>query len=361
MSSEGPVGKEIRPSKKALARVARRADDYISGIARQNRESTALTPQAEVLEQEDDLAMLALNQKQYLGAIQYNQIYLNLLRMLDSWGIADSEREVFMKTISAKSTSDALVDTKQKYVAILRDKVKVQMIGAMVKSLARVPRIYEDELDVLIKEDPELAGGIPYADLVAEKLRTERETLALIRMQIDFLKEQGKKEREQKSAPKDAQIEVKPLVQDTVEAVQEEPKQVQAEIAPATPFGLVGWKVFWTDTKFSDNPNHLVQLPTSSKADFLAALEEINTGRKRFRIKTSSVASAMEMWDLKEFRDKVLVSRYRWGPEHVRQWGKIVRGGVRILVKNFEDEKKVIFSAVDRDEVYRHVFAGMSS
>ena len=333
----------------------------------------SLVSQEKVLEGENDLSMLVVNERQYTGAVNSNQAILRIVRMMSAWGAGE---ELLWDTVKSQSKNSNMSGAEMIRAlapsanALFRgDSAKVKIFRANMDVLIRSKTNYVDELDEFIMQNPELLGTFSIADSLGEQLRSKGETLSLIRMQIDFLKRKQREERAQRQTPKKVQatvIKTEPetLPDETLPAGEGITEQTQAEREPLQrqePFGLAGWKVYWTDAKFSDNPNQLVEMPTDSKDAFVSKLEEINAGKKAFQIKTGSVASCIEMWAVPEFRRRAMLSRFKWGPSYVRDWSKLVRGPVRIMVNSDEAEKRLVFFAADRDTVYRGVFAGMSS
>lgn len=349
-----------------IERVGQRQDKVRREILRKIEQATELTPQEEILEREDDISMLIRNERQYATAVGHTRSELMLWRMLKSWGMPDEELRTLLPDPN-KPTAQIFRRSMTRIGQLTkRSRERERLFSVAGDALIKAPRFYKDELDILIDENPHLTEGISFLDITEEQLRSKEETLALIRLQIDFLKEKQRRERTQKIR---AEKEQKKVRQQKLEAQVETPvtelQSVASEEKPLTgepeQFGLSDWRVWWTDTKFSDNPNHLIEMPTDSREDFLLRLEEINTGKRAFQIKTSSVANCVEMWGIPEFRQRAQSSRFRWGPDYVRDWAKLVRGPVRIMMNSNEETKRLIFFAADRDTVYRNVFAGMSS
>lgn len=323
-----------------------------------------LTTQEQILANEDDLQMLLVNQKQYASAVNFDQAFLTWLRMLKAWGMSEEEIVGMGREFGSGSNVLAIVkDSMPRWQQLAGgDKTRWQLLMVVYNSLIKTPVIYRDELDDFLDQNPEILVGISHLDILDEQWRSQRETLGLIRLQIDFLKRKQRQERRARQTPKKVREVVSRPEQPVPETVPaEETRALMVEPLLVEPFALSDWRVYWTEVKFSDSPNQLVELPTDSREAFHASLEEINTGRKHFQIKTTSVATCIEMWPIPEFRKRAILSRFKWGPSYIRDWSKLVRGPVRIMVKSSEEEKRLVFFAADRDTVYRGVFAGMSS
>ena len=354
---------------RAIKRQGRKLDEVLAQTTAKIRLARELTPQDEILQNEDDLSMLALNQREYTSAVLHNQADLSLHQMFKMWGGSEEEIKEIVKSNQGKGSTEATkaaMSFGAKFLA--GDKRRLSLFNTVFKALISAPRFYKDELDVLVDEHPDLAEGVSDIELLEGKLRSERETLALIRMQIDYLKKKQKEARRAAQTPKKdrtvktvGSLGLEVAVTADMPTEPEQPIVDHEKVIKREPYGLSNWRVFWSSVKFSDSKNHLRQLPTDSHNAFLESLEEINKGKREFRIKTSSVVSCMEMWEIPEYRDRVMAARLRWGPPQVLDWGKIVRGDVRIYAKNNEENREVIFFALDRDEVYRHIFAGMST
>lgn len=354
-------------------KLARRVEKRARFIEDKGIQATPLTGEAVILEKEDDLAVLQRNEREYGQAVFQNQLILEVMKLSGAWlGFKNGDFIDFWQQLKngvrqedAQEQVRAILEGKSRIDLTQIDPERRKILGMQMKILERTPRFYRDEYDQIITEILKENPNEPVVDLVSEEVRSQSETLALLRLQIEYLKSERKKEkmrlRAQSRQKKVGLGEREIIVEIASPNVEETPQEQVSEVLEPRPFGLSDWKVYWTDVKFSDNPNHLVAMPTESEEAFVSKLEEINVGRQVFQIKTRSVASCVEMWALPEFRQRAQGSRFRRGPDNVRDWVKIPRGGVRIFVKSDEIKKSFVFFAADRDNVYQGVFAGMSS
>lgn len=356
--------KKLRiPSKKFETKLDSRVYKYTDSLRKKADHSAPLVPQEAVLNDEDDLQALQRNENEYKAALSQNQLILTMLKTKKTWD-SSSEKTLSNLWLGIKGKEEMDEDENEDVAEakLSHDPEISRLQLVQLNSLAKIKRFYSDDYDFIIERMLRDKSGLSIIDLVSEEVRSQRETHDLLRLQLDYLREGKKKEGAGSSKiqtiPQENDLEKPKEVSESVgEPVVSPEKITDSE----KPFGLREWQVFWTNVRFSDNPNQLTELPTDSHESFLGKLEEINAGRKRFQIKTTSVASCMEMWAIPEFRKKALTSRFKWGPEYVKHWVKIVRGPVRIMVNSNEQTKKIIFFAADRDSVYRGVFAGMSS
>ena len=341
---------------KRVRRLGRKLDTLLGQGTFKN--PIGLKSEVEIIDHEDDLAMLIANERQYLGASQESQIHLNIFNLLSSWGASEAELIELMQNMSKQKGQDRINLYLQGVTPFLKgDRGRAIVIQNIASSYRRLKYHYEDEFDEILNGESEFLKEYGLRNVLKEQLRSQGETLALVRMQIDYLK---KKKKKVPDGRYDDRLE-HPLVAtiETVEGV--ESADTETSTAVEEHFGLFGWEVFWTTRKFSDSAGPLVQLPTDSRRTFVESLERINRGKQIFQIKSESVASCIEMWDIPEYRQRAQGSRFKWGPDYVREWSKLVRGPVRIMVKSDGEAKKLIFFAADRDTVYRGIFAGMSS
>lgn len=367
MSGKERLPRQKRLTENQLVRLAGRAGEQTTALLqRKTAQAAELTHQETILENENDLQMLQRNEREYIDAVTLNQAYLTMMKMAKSWGDSDEEvsgiywifkkgEKIEREDFEAAARDYSLGQNRQ-------NAERGRLFDSQLSILKRIHRFYKDDYDQIIMQLIEDDPTSPVIDLVAEEVRSQRETLGLLRLQINYLRDQRRKELKerkardrQKSGAKENLVDQVETLRPTIEISKEDILEIEE------PFGLSGWQVFWTDTKFSDNPNHLIEMPTDSREAFLLRLEEINTGNRAFQIKTGSVANCVEMWGIPEFRQRAQTSRFSWGPSYVQDWAKLVRGPVRIMMNSNEEAKRLIFFAANRDTVYRGVFAGMSS
>lgn len=189
--------------------------------------------------------------------------------------------------------------------------------------------------------------GVSVGEILTEVLRTETENIELIKMQIEWL---GSKLLSEESAgqkiSQPGQLDVE--VPDFFDRTKSEKLQIAEETFP-----LSGWEVFWTETPWSINQNHLVAVPTSSQDTAIRSVADISRGV--ISIKPASVVRALEFHLGKNVLQRALAARNKYGPEGIRDWVKIKRGRDRIFMSVSEEGRKVIFFASGRDIVYRGI------
>ena len=175
---------------------------------------------------------------------------------------------------------------------------------------------------------------IPLADLYKEAIRSRKETVELLQLQIDWLRE--------------------PITPDTLEDHELDKNENTHEISPVVtpPFPLSDWNISLTTRNWSAEPQHLIGIPTSSKNE---ALESIKLNlRGEIMIKPKSVLNALEFFLSQNVLQRAMASRLKYVPEHMREWIKIKRGRDRILLL-VPSEGQAIFFAGNRDEIYRGI------
>lgn len=233
------------------------------------------------------------------------------------------------------------------------------MLSHLTEILNRKKVIFidEEEREIVKNMDRE---GLPLKEMFKEIIRSRGESIELIKMQIDYLKEQDAKK---KKAEEDER-KLEQMVQDE-ERIRQEELTVRGEIpieraidaiseqTVEETFPLSGWNISWTSRYWSDNPNHLERIDTTGREAALVAIEdkaghEISVGVK-------SVLRALEFHLLD--RDKIqraLATRNKYAPEAIRRWVKVKRGKDRIgILIDEEKPNSAIFFVGGRDIVYR--------
>lgn len=348
---------------KRVVQAGRRIIENNARLLEMRGSVVALSPQEQILEREEDLQMLMTNERQYSDSLRQKTGVERVFGVLKSWGMSQDEVVSFRQ-----GEDETMADLMGRLMPaaerlFLKDRQRIVVYKSIVDPLMKIKVFYSDEIDDFVTKNPDLFADIPRGEITAEQIRTQQETLALIRMQIDHLK--SKKKEEKKERKKQDKLQSKkgkspltvsinePVALESDEGtVESQAPQAATEAKAQEPFGLSNWKVYWTDARFSTSPNQLVEMPTSTRDEFFSAMDELNAGRKHFQIKASSVAACLEMWDIKEFRDKAQGAKFRFGPQILRDWAKIVRGGVRIMINADEEAKRIVFFASDRDAVY---------
>jgi hypothetical protein len=341
------------------SKVESRINKTVSQVKNIAAQATPLTSEKIIFNNEEDLALLLNNEKEYRAALSRNQTIHTMLCMDKSW-YSRSGKDLANLWLELKGKKDIEDDADEEDKDIVEDETstdleKKRLMRVQMDNLMKIKISYSDECDEIIeqmlREDP----NVPLISLVSEQLRSQRETYGLLNLQIDYLKRKKRKERsELLKAHLALQKKNSEKPKENLESSEQAPLSQEKilKIEDEKPFGLKGWQVYWTNVRFRDNKNQLVELPTDSYKNFLDKLKEINAGGKRFQIKTASVASCIEMWNIPEIRRRALTSRFKYGPEYMRDWAKLLRGPVRILVKSDDVNKRLVFFAGDHDYAY---------
>src|SRR3989344_1125123 len=175
---------------------------------------------------------------------------------------------------------------------------------------------------------------IPLLDLYNEAIRSRKETVELLQLQIDWLK--------------DREITGTAEIGDLVE--EENTHEISPIVAP--PFSLKHWDLKLTTRNWSSARQHLIEIPTGSMNE---ALESIKLNvRGEIMIKPKSVLNALEFFLSQSVLQRAMAARLKYVPEHMREWIKIKRGRDRILLL-VPEEGQAIFFAGNRDEIYRNI------
>lgn len=234
------------------------------------------------------------------------------------------------------------------------------ILGNIVEILNRKKVLFEDEDEKEIVKDMD-SQGLPLDDMFKELIRSRQESIDLMQMQIDHLREQEVKKKkaiedekkldqmvldeERRKQEVEHQIKDATVKDQKVEAIEE--PMIEDK------FPLSDWNISWTSRFWSDNPNHLEKIDTTDRDIALSEIEskagqEISVGSK-------SVLRALEfhLFD-KDKIQKALSSRNKYSPEAIRRWVKVKRGKDRIGIL-IDDEKPntAIFFVGGRDTVYR--------
>lgn len=334
------------------------------GIRAKARAAVGLLSSEAVLIDEDDLAILKKNEREYTQAVFQNRLILGICKGLrtvgqDEANLRDIYLEMTQTGFSLDKVEEAALEVFEEGNSS-NEKQKYRILSIYHEQLSKIPRFYEDEYNDLINQLLKEGGDLSIVDLVDEQVRVQWETLALVRLQIEYLKKQKQRERKVLEARQREEMRLARQRKDVVYEPQEAPLQEISAPVEEEPFVLSGWQVFWTDVRFSRDANHLTPMPTNSKGEFVAALDRVNLGHRKFQIKPQSVVSCLETSVDPAMKQRLRTARFKYGPEHVREWSKLPRGGSRIMVNSDEGKKVMVFFACDRDVVYRGIFAGMS-
>lgn len=205
-------------------------------------------------------------------------------------------------------------------------------LQSLVNQMSKGKRFIPDDVEVwseLVRDK-----DIPLIDLYNEAIRSRKETLELIQLQIEWLNEHETSE-----------------ITDSGYLDREE-ETPDTEYVVATPFSLSDWNLSLTTRNWSSDSHHLIKIPTGSREE---ALEHIKSNLKgEIMIKPGSVLRALEFFLNKNVLQRAMASRLKYVPEHMRDWIKIKRGRDRILLL-VPEEGQGIFFAGNRDEIYRRI------
>ncbi len=363
-----PVGDQLRPfmmgddNTDHLSRKERRKRAAMNSRVAQATNITAntLSPIDNILNSENELALLLREQQNYQKAIASDRILLDGCKIFLKAGISSEQVRSLMVDPGSSSgiLTTAIRDGDPNVYQAYRGRQN-EIWAHMTKGKV----LFVDEDDELFLELMK-EGELEPLDLLAEHVRSRTEALALIGMQIEWLREQNRQKRKgkkvehqalQKAKTQKAQVKVNPVLvtEPSLETSPLSKPEIQLPEVSEN-FLLSDWELFWTKRFFSDDPNHLVPIPTQNRASTVQALSELSRGQ--VSIRTASIVSSLEFHLRKDKLQRALASRMRYGPEGIKDWIKLKRGKDRILML-IPDTKtpRAIFFAANRDVVYTGV------
>lgn len=335
---------------------------------------TTLISVNEALVDEEDENFLSRFFKDYSTAFTRASLNLQLVRVLNRLGVSETDlRQIGLDGF----TSPQVIQYTMSQVGQARTSENRAYLTNLLNSLWSIKNYYTDEDDefLTLRMQEETT---PLFDLLNEDLRIRGENVALLGMQIDWLKSRrratkkaarkAKEEtRVEQSAPKikpKIKIDESPQTPDPatdlkIEITTELPSSGQLLKTPLDPENanfpnLTQWGVFWTTRPFSYNPNHLVEVPTNSITQAARLLRRVGEGA--ISISTLSILASLEFHLGKNVIQRALGLRNKYAPEEIRDWVKLKRGKDRIHLFIPPDHKQtVIFFAAGRDVVYRAI------
>lgn len=360
----------LRFKKKPANRVTsqlgiKRATRLIEDESRKPR--SVLISVNEALKDEGDENYLSRFFKDYSAAFTRANLNFQSLRVLGRLGV--SETDLRQICLGGFTSPQVIQDAMSSQVDQARARENRAHLINLLNSLSRMKNYYTDEdddfLTLRLQEET-----TPIFDLLTEDLRIRGENVALLSMQIDWLKSRRRATKKaarkakqatrvEQSAPK-----IKPEIK-----IDESPKTPDQATEPPsyepllkTPIdpenanfpNLTQWEVFWTTRPFSYNPNHLVEVPTNSITAAASMLRRVGEGA--ISISTLSILASLEFHLRKGVIQRALGLRNKYAPEEIRDWVKLKRGKDRIhLFIPPDHEQTVIFFAAGRDVVYRSI------
>lgn len=352
MVNEIDIGPGNRQARRFAAKLAVK-------LRRQVADSTPVRPQttASLLNREDDLPLyiseLELSAKmERRQRLQYADYQIH--RQVGA--TEETYRQYLICSLPGQDLYHLPTVTAQMLSEI--DSTQIRYLAPRIQSMATEmkrlnirfdPNDEETRDDLLLLTD----RNIPLKDLFLEGIRSRHEINQLLRMQIEYLKDQKKQAKIEARQKLRVSPQLLPEISKLpLDSIEEEKVEVSPQV-PAEetqPFVLSGWDLFWTARHWSTEPNHLIQIPTSSRNDALEVFEPISRGE--ITIKPGSIIRALEMHMSKDIIQQALATRLKYGPEERRGWIKIKRGGVRILL-SVPGNHQAIFFAGNRDNIYR--------
>lgn len=321
-----------------------------------------LLPEGQILTQEDDLPFLKTELQQYTRAQSNTLTKIRLYDQFRRSRITDAT----CKKIIIKPVLDIPVVREMIKEIVTKDKglMSLMMDTGRMMNNPRNKIFFDPDEEILIDSligDDNISGK----DILIEVMRARRESIGLMKMQIDWLKErQVLASRKTRIAKKtDIHIEIdtgreteEELFLAPLQNVLEELPEVSTDLDQEVKeqFLLENWDLFITESLWSSNPNHLTSIPTNSRQETLDAVTALTRGK--VSVKPNSILNALEFHLRKDVVQKALATRLKYGPDGIRDWVKIKRGRDRIffLIPN-SDEAKAIFFVEGRDVIYRSI------
>jgi hypothetical protein len=336
-----PERRRIRRSK-TVSKLRRRVTDSVENI-----ELRSLTSIEEALEREDDLASISAHRRIFSESLKVDRLTLQQLSLSAEFGFPE---ELLRNVDFFREGGDLMIVP---YVLNANANLASRYTANVLELLKhRIRYVDEDDVAFALEENPEVS----FLDIYREKVRVKMENVALLQMQEDWLRERKRKERKRKKDEQRRKTrKVKEVVGETPE-ITEETKSREMDVrveSSEEDFSLKQWNVSWATRNFSDAPNHLVDISTSTREIAESQIEEV--GRGQISIKPMSIVSALEFHLQKNVIQRALAARNKYGPEGIRDWVKIKRGRDRIFLLVNEEQNGLVFFAAGRDEVYQGI------
>lgn len=287
-------------------------------------------PASNILERDEEVDLYEEQLSLYQAAQEQNKSAFQLYNFLRSSGASEEScRPMFLGGESNEFARPNLGHNEQR----IREKAKRLFPKGIPK------QIYLDEDDMELKKVLR-DTDIPTADILKEGLRVRQESIELMKMQIEWLRQHSTTQATEEITAENevsTQMEV-PADEDNLQGDQGEE------------FSLKEWDLYWTDVPWSVDPSHLVHISTNSRAATLKQLNQV--ARKEISIKPSSVVKALEFYLQQTVLQRATAARLKYVSAEVHDWIKIKRGNDRIPLL-VPEEGKAIFFVGGRDEIYR--------
>ncbi len=316
----------------------------------------------EIIDEERDILELGKDLYEYERAQDFSKTCLQYFRLLRDCGVSE---ETARQSIS--SDPDDKNDKSAQQLLREMDPTKMRKYKGQFSSLERRlihSKPYSDEEDETIAEKA-VEVGLSVEEIYSEIMRARRASIDLIRMQIDYIRAKEEMQRKMDEEIRRQKAQDEQLAEMIAEEERQKDVASTEEIVgmqeavglqPAEtkiPFPLADWNIYWTDRFWSDNPNHLTKIDTTSQESAAGQVEKVGGGQISVRV--GSVIRALE-FHLHD-RDKIqraLATRNKYAPEEIRRWVKVKRGKDRIGILVDEDRPNTaIFFVGGRDVVYR--------
>lgn len=321
--------------------------------------------------EEESVVILEKQEKLYSEMVRYNGACVLMYRLMESLGADNAFLKSFAETPDYQE--QILKSTHFFSEAIVSGKISARELNKratpFVKTLTHKKHII---FDIDFPDDLSLPEylDIPYSQILAEQVRVEGENLDLLRLHL-FEKRTARKkakkelktfEREiQREAlagekkNKTPQLEANEMAQDVVE--EEVNEQSPISVSPGEQLNqeqepITDWTLVYTINRFSDEEQYLIPFRPAGISGLATQLGEIT-----FREGQSFGSSPQHVIDNVLFhlgKDKLqramaLRNKY-WYPD----WSKIGRGSLRIFCKINEQEKRCVFFAGQRKDIYEN-------
>lgn len=310
-------------------------------------ERKTLAPQTSLLEEADDLNLYLSQLPNYEKAQEFSSRILRYYRIIRNEGLPELQcRSIILRGYSPQETDrtkwlQALIPPSDlsERAAQRISKAGVSLFKGMTPGKAV---LYFDEDDEELQRTL-VDTSIPTDEILKEGIRTRAETIALMRMHIAWMREHPVDPNEETIMPAE-QLKETPEAQVVYEVLYATPT------SPAEKYSLARWQVYWTEVPWSSDPNHLVRIPTLSRAEAIQAVARI--GRHHISVKPSSIVSLLESHLRKDALAHVMAARLKYVPEEIKDWAKLKRGDDRIPLLILAPETAIFFVG-GRDIIYR--------
>lgn len=341
-----PVGLN-RHERRRMARQQKKQQDpiIVSGV-------DMLAPVGDVI-QEDDSSVCLQTLNEYGIAQFLTRNSLEWYRIYRAVEIPDSSLRVHYKNSTELNPEDGELNTlwlQANPRKVQQRKREITSLTARGVSFIRRNgnRITVDEEEVVLARVLIEDMSIPIEDIFKEILRSRSESIELLKMQIEWQAAQREiQEPIIESDEEEQSVQV-------IDCDMNPDNIIKRGQLPKNDFSLLGWDLFWTRSHWSSDPDHLVPLPTTARADTLKSLTDVTRGE--ISVKPSSILRALEFHLQKDIIQRALSTRNKYGSEGTKDWVKIKRGRDRIFFLIPQaDQHRAVFFAGGRDVVYRNI------